>query len=148
MSIFARVAVVELRARSRVRSYFGIRLWDHRAKSNSRFGIHSTALGQGRAAADVFLGEEMVSALARRHLPHRIHIALGAGDRASRCKRNFAGKSISFRGLQPDWSARGADVSDALLVQYQRLVSLSPLRRRRGFGGAAKEIEKQVAGIE
>src|ERR1700730_10007039 len=133
MSIFAKVAVVELRPYSRFRRYFGIRLWDHRAKSNSRFGIHSTALGQGRATAHVSLGQKMVSALAWRHLPDRIHIALGAGDRAGRRNRNLAGKPISVRRLEPNWPACTADGSDALLVQSQRYFPVRSLWWRPGF---------------
>src|SRR4030095_8634107 len=61
ISIFEEMAGVGLRSCPWFRTDFRGCLQVHRAASQSRINLYSIALGQGRAAADLFLGAALVS---------------------------------------------------------------------------------------
>src|SRR5438874_9233311 len=78
ISIFEKMAGMELRSPSGIRGHFRNRLQGHRSSSRARLHFYSLALGKKSAAANVLLGSTLVSSHAWTHLFSRLRIALGA----------------------------------------------------------------------
>src|SRR5207302_5134804 len=129
MSIFEKMAGLELLPRSGFRADRGSVLQIHFHESPVRVGDDAIALGRRRSATEVFLGAALVLARARFDFHDRVRFALGPSRRTDRLKRNYSGPRISSRGARATGRPRIVDLADFVLVQFERCVSSFSLRR-------------------
>src|SRR5882724_6127512 len=131
MSVFEKMAGVELRPRSGIRGDLRNRLQVHRSSSQSRLKRYPDALGKRCAATDLLLGTALVSARTRRHLSDRIRIAVGASGRTDRQRWCVARESVPAGSPRTTGQSSVRYSAHALLVQYEQRVSTFPLWWRR-----------------
>src|SRR5262249_18335782 len=124
-------AGLDLLSRSRFRSDQRRFLQIYRHESPARVGDNAIALGERCSTADLLLRSSLVSALARSDFLDRVRFALGPDRRTDRLERNHASRPISSGRARSAWRSRIVDPADALLVQFERRVSLFSVRRRR-----------------
>src|SRR6266446_7442935 len=130
MSIFEKVAGLELRSCSGFCGRFGKPLQNHRFKSAVCFGDHATSLGRRRSPAGLFCRAAMVFVRPRFDFFDRVRLALGADRRTYWVQRNYTGRRISSRRPRPTWRPGLVDPADPLLVQLERCLSPFSLWRR------------------
>src|SRR5436309_3867842 len=88
----------------------------------------------------------MVFARARFDFSDRVCLALGPDRRTHRVEWNYSSARISSGGPRSTWRPRIVDLTDALLVQFERQLSPFSLRRR-GRAIAASDFRDRARAV-